>query len=460
MAKTTKNTKAKTPVTPVEKTLVQDVKTTMEKTKKVAPKEVLKKVEEPKKLTVKEEPKKLTTKKEPKKITAKSEPVKIAAKPEPKKITAAAEPKKITTNKAVEAITIVDEKVAGKAEAKKKTEKPVAKTKKVEAKATVKPKTSKAAKVETPKATVKKAEKIKTEKVAKPKVAKAENKKASPVKKAISNKDKELAYEAKSLEECIALMQAMNVQYDYNDYYRLLMDEADLKKLEKNIIDGNAIKAMNLNFDEQGYDEDLVMVTLQKVADTMDIKAIEYKDVKKGMQTASKFTFDKDDEVNAAEYLDEFKLAEKILMIGQRKNIVYASEVSALIGAEVATFVEHFFSFAYELLPTWQYSDVKFYEDFAFAMLSQYADLYEEQQLRILLDVADLYILHGDQEHGDECYGYILRDNEIKDYIYYRYSSIYKDINMEKAKGIAYSALQYVDDRFVYYPNLMEIINA
>ena len=166
-----------------------------------------------------------------------------------------------------------------------------------------------------------------------------------------------------------------------------------------------------------------------------------------------------DAEANAAEYLKEFKVCEKLLMIGQRKNITDAAIVSDLIGADVDAFVAHFFQFAYAILPGWQYDDVKFYEDFAFAVLSQYNDLYEKYQLNILLDVADLYIKHGDFGHGDQCYGYILRDNQIKDYIYYRFASVYEDIDFNKAKALAYESLQYVDGRYTYYQNIMDIIN-
>ena len=70
-----------------------------------------------------------------------------------------------------------------------------------------------------------------------------------------------------------------------------------------------------------------------------------------------------------------------------------------------------------------------------------------------------LYIKHGDFGHGDECYGYILRDNQIKDYIYYRFASVYEDIDFNKAKALAYESLQYVDGRYTYYQNIMDIIN-
>ncbi len=308
------------------------------------------------------------------------------------------------------------------------------------------------------KESVKKSEPVK-------KAVKKETVKKEPVKKAETkpvvkkdNKKKLEAYQAKSLEECISLMQKMNVQYKYEDYYRLILDEANLKKLEKNIIEGNHIKDANYDFDTVGYDADLVMVTLNKVADTMDIKASDFKEWKKEIKAAMKFQYADDGEVNAAEYLNEFSLSEKLLMAGQRKDIHSVETLSELVGADIGAFFKHFFDFAYALLPTWQYNDVKFYEDFAYAILSQYADLFESEQLRVQIDVADLYIKHGDYQHGDEIYSYILRDNQIKDFIYYRYASVYKDIDYNKAKSIAYNSLQVVDDRYTYYPNIMEII--
>lgn len=474
MAKTTKKKVLKTTAP-----LKEAVKETMKKVEtpkaepikkaevKEEPKQVVKK--EPEKIAAKPEPKKIAAKKEPEKITAAKAPEKIAAKPEPKKIEEKTaplkEPAKAVAKKAEKKPAV--KKAEPKKTEAKKAEAPKAETKKETPKKaagpiaakTVSTKAVEKKKAEPKKAEVKKAAVKEENKKTAPK--KTETKKAvkkAPAKKAV-DKEKLAHYEALALEECIRLMQAMNVHYSYEDYYQLLLDEADLSLLEKNIIDGNKIKEMKLVFSEHGYDEDLVMVTLTKVADTMDIKAADYKDLKKAIQTALKFKFHTDGEVNAAEYLNEFALSEKILMIGQRKTIVSAKEVSEFLGADVEAYFAHFFDFAYALLPEWQYNDVKYYEDFAYAVLSQFADLFETFQLRIQIDVADLYIKHGDYQHGDELYSYILRDNQIKDYIYYRYASVYKDIDYNKAKSIAYSSLQFVDDRYTYYPNIMEIIN-
>ena len=405
-------------------------------------KEEAKAAQEQLKLTAEPEAKKITAEKEPEKITTKKVE-KIAAAKEAEKLTTAPEPEKIETKEAVklEAKTV---KTAAKAE-EAKTEEPKTKAEPAKKATAKKP----AAKKATAKAVKKTEEK-------KPAAKKTPAKKAS-VKK--TDKVKLDAYAALSLDEAIQKVQAMGVQHVYEDYTRFLLDEEDLKQLAKNIIEGNALADKGFTYEKDGVDTDLISVVLEKVADTMDVKAMDYKDLKKDITACLKAEMGEDAEANAAEYLKEFKVCEKLLMIGQRKNITEASVISDLVGADVDAFVSHFFQFAYAILPGWQYDDVKFYEDFAFAVLSQYSDLYEKYQLNILLDVADLYIKHGDFGHGDACYGYILRDNQIKDYIYYRFASVYEGIDFNKAKALAYESLQYVDGRYTYYQNIMDIIN-
>lgn len=455
MAKTTK-----------KKTLT---KKTAKATAKAAAKTESKTAQEQLKLTAEPEAKKITAEKEPEKLTTKKIE-KITTAKEAEKLTTAPAPEKIETKETVKLATSAA-KTTEKAEEKKPTEakaetkkKPAAK--KTAAKKTTKKEESKEEAVKAEDKPVKKAAKKtaaakKAEPTAKKAVKKTEEKKAAAKKAAPKKVDKEKleAYAALSLDEAIQKAQAMGVQHVYEDYTRFLLDEADSKQIAKNIIDGNALLEKGFTYDKDGFDTDLISVVLEKVADTMDVKAMDYKELKKDITACLKAEMTADAEANAAEYLKEFKVCEKLLMIGQRKNITDAAIVSDLIGADVDAFVAHFFQFAYAILPGWQYDDVKFYEDFAFAVLSQYSDLYEKYQLNILLDVADLYIKHGDFGHGDECYGYILRDNQIKDYIYYRFASVYEDIDFNKAKALAYESLQYVDGRYTYYQNIMNIIN-
>ncbi|MCI8272031.1 MAG: neurofilament protein [Erysipelotrichaceae bacterium] len=270
---------------------------------------------------------------------------------------------------------------------------------------------------------------------------------------------KKAYYDAMSLEDCIANMQRMNVQYHYEDYAQLLTDESDVKQLIKNIREGNHLDALELDYEKDGYDQDLVKVTLDKVKKSMDLTAADFRDLRKKIAAAAMFVMQEDAEKNAEEYLHEFHLCERISMLAKRRRIDALEDMDALLGTDIMAFTDHFMKLAYALLPTWKYEDVVFYEDFMYAYLSLFDVLYEEYEQRIQLDCADLYILHGDRGRGNAGYDYLLRENQIKDYIYYRFAHVYEHIDPDMAKAIAQAALGVVDDRYVYYKDIAEIQN-
>lgn len=402
---------------------------TMAKTEKVKAKTSAAKKAEPKKLTAKEEPKKLAAK-EPVKRVATKKQEKIAVKPEPKKVTTK-EVKKLAVQPEPKKVAVKEvKKVAMKDEPKKAV-------KKTAVKKTAKKETAKAVEIkEIPKAVKKKT-----------------------VKKATAKNEKQAYYDEMSLDDCIMNMRKMNVQYGYEDYAQLLYDETDIKQLIQNIHEGNHLGDFELDYKIDGYDQDLVKVTLDKVKKTLDLTPADFKQLKQAMDKAKTFKMSDDAEVNAEEYLSEFHLCERISMLAKCKRIHALEEMNKVLKSDVSEFTAHFMNLAYDLLPTWQYNDVVFYEDFMYSFISLFDELYLIYEQRIQLDCADLYIRHGDRDRGNAGYDYLLRENQIKDYIYYRFAHVYEDIDMGMAKSIAQSSLQYVDDRYVYYPNIIEILN-
>lgn len=369
---------------------------------------------------------------------------KEVAKAAPKKKTA------VTAKKTVEAKPVKKEvKVA---------ETKVAPKKVVEKKETVKKEVTKTS--VTKKAAPKKEEvkKAPVKKVApKKETVKKETVKKAPAKKASPKKVKKINYDEKSLDECIHIMQLLGVGHSYYDYVSILMDEEDIKKIEANIISGNDLEKKIKEAKIEDYDINLVMATLEKVVDTMPIAAVQFKDIKKAINACVKVKLDNDADKNAKHYLDTFSLAEKVLMVAQRRDISSTKEAKGLLKVDVEKFFDYFFALAYDVLKTWQYEDIEYYQQFAFAILSQYEDLYDAYQNKIQMDCADLFILHGDEGRGDYEYGYVLRENQIKDYIYYRFANIYVERNLEKAKAIAESAFVYVDNRYQYFDELVAI---
>ena len=348
-----------------------------------------------------------------------------------------AEKKKVTAKKAT---------AEKKAPAKKEEAKPVEKKKVTAKKATVEKKTP-AKKTAAKLSTTKKASTKKT------------TTKKTTTKKATTKKmTKEEQYAKLSLDTCLDLAKAMSMDVTRDSIIQQLILNPDVKSVSENLVNKYQLTG-KFNFEEDGYDEGLVEVLVSKVFETADIKPQKPEDLQADVTHALNYKFT-DVVADGEEYKDQFDTMRKVLMIAQHKDIHDSKKLEEEVGVDVEKFVEEFMDLAYSVLKTWKYEDVDYYEHFIFAVLSQLEDLHNKYSNRIMMDVADLYILHGDYGLGDADYAYILRENQIKDYIYYRYASIYEGVDKDKAKQIANQALQFVDDRFTYYPNIIAVLEA
>ena len=348
-----------------------------------------------------------------------------------------AEKKKVTAKKAT---------AEKKAPAKKEEAKSVEKKKVTAKKATVEKKTP-AKKAAAKPSTTKKASTKKT------------TTKKTTTKKATTKKmTKEEQYAKLSLDTCLDLAKAMSMDVTRDSIIQQLILNPDVKSVSENLVNKYQLTG-KFNFEEDGYDEGLVEVLVSKVFETADIKPQKPEDLQADVTHALNYKFT-DVVADGEEYKDQFDTMRKVLMIAQHKDIHDSKKLEEEVGADVEKFVEEFMDLAYSVLKTWKYEDVDYYEHFIFAVLSQLEDLHNKYSNRIMMDVADLYILHGDYGLGDADYAYILRENQIKDYIYYRYASIYEGVDKDKAKQIANQALQFVDDRFTYYPNIIAVLEG
>ena len=401
----------------------------------------------------KEEAKPAEEKKAPaKKVAAEK---KAPAKKEEAKL---AEKKKVTAKKAT---------AEKKAPAKKEEAKPVEKKKVTAKKATAEKKTpakkEEAKPAEEKKATVEKKTPAKKA-AAKPSTTKKASTKKTTTKKTTTKKattkkmTKEEQYAKLSLDTCLDLAKAMSMDVTRDSIIQQLILNPDVKSVSENLVNKYQLTG-KFNFEEDGYDEGLVEVLVSKVFETADIKPQKPEDLQADVTHALNYKFT-DVVADGEEYKDQFDTMRKVLMIAQHKDIHDSKKLEEEVGVDVEKFVEEFMDLAYSVLKTWKYEDVDYYEHFIFAVLSQLEDLHNKYSNRIMMDVADLYILHGDYGLGDADYAYILRENQIKDYIYYRYASIYEGVDKDKAKQIANQALQFVDDRFTYYPNIIAVLEG
>ena len=402
-------------------------------TKKVTNKKVVKEETKPAVEAKKEEVKTAEVKKATKPaVEVKKEEVKPA---ETKKAPA----KKATTKKAVKPAVEVKKEEVKSAETKKATAKKATKSAVKAKKEEVKP-------AETKKATAKKTTK------------KTTTKKTTTKKVTTKKMTKEEQYAKLSLDTCLDLAKAMSMNVTRDSIIQQLILNPDVKSVSKDLVNKYQLTG-KFNFEEDGYDEGLVEVLVSKVYETADIKPEKAEDLQADVDHALNYKFT-DVVADGEEYKAQFDTMRKVLMIAQHKDIHDSKKLDEEIGIDVEKFVEEFMDLAYSVLKTWKYEDVDYYEHFIYAVLSQLEDLHDTYRNRIMMDVADLYILHGDYGLGDADYGYILRENQIKDYIYYRYASIYEGVDKDKAKQIANQALQFVDDRFTYYPNIIAVLEG
>ena len=403
-------------------------------TKKVTNKKVVKEETKPAVETKKEEVKPAEVKKAP----AKKATTKKAAKP-------AVEAKKEEVKPAE------TKKAPAKKAATKKAAKPAVEAKKEE----VKPAETKKAPA---KKATKSAAKVKKEEVKPAEKKKATTKKTTTKKVTTKKMTKEEQYAKLSLDTCLDLAKAMSMNVTRDSIIQQLILNPDVKSVSKDLVNKYQLTG-KFNFEEDGYDEGLVEVLVSKVYETADIKPQKAEDLQADVDHALNYKFT-DVVADGEEYKAQFDTMRKVLMIAQHKDIHDSKKLDEEIGIDVEKFVEEFMDLAYSVLKTWKYEDVDYYEHFIYAVLSQLEDLHDTYRNRIMMDVADLYILHGDYGLGDADYGYILRENQIKDYIYYRYASIYEGVDKDKAKQIANQALQFVDDRFTYYPNIIAVLEG
>lgn len=409
-------------------------------------------------------PTKTTKKVTNKKVVDKKEEVKAVKPVEEKKV----ETKPVAEKKAPAKKVVSEKKAPAKKEETKPTEEKKAPVKKVAAEKKAPAKKEEAKSVEKKKVTAKKAtveKKTPAKKAAaKPSTTKKASTKKTTTKKTTTKKattkkmTKEEQYAKLSLDTCLDLAKAMSMDVTRDSIIQQLILNPDVKSVSENLVNKYQLTG-KFNFEEDGYDEGLVEVLVSKVFETADIKPQKPEDLQADVTHALNYKFT-DVVADGEEYKDQFDTMRKVLMIAQHKDIHDSKKLEEEVGVDVEKFVEEFMDLAYSVLKTWKYEDVDYYEHFIFAVLSQLEDLHNKYSNRIMMDVADLYILHGDYGLGDADYAYILRENQIKDYIYYRYASIYEGVDKDKAKQIANQALQFVDDRFTYYPNIIAVLEG
>ena len=283
--------------------------------------------------------------------------------------------KKVTNKKVVKEETkpaVEAKKEEVKTAEVKKATKPAVEIKKEE----VKPaETKKApAKKATTKKAVKPAVEVKKEEVkptetkkatAKKTTKKTTTKKTTTKKVTTKKMTKEEQYAKLSLDTCLDLAKAMSMNVTRDSIIQQLILNPDVKSVSKDLVNKYQLTG-KFNFEEDGYDEDLVEVLVSKVYETADIKPEKAEDLQADVDHALNYKFT-DVVADGEEYKAQFDTMRKVLMIAQHKDIHDSKKLDEEIGIDVEKFVEEFMDLAYSVLKTWKYEDVDYYEHFIYA---------------------------------------------------------------------------------------------
>lgn len=256
----------------------------------------------------------------------------------------------------------------------------------------------------------------------------------------------------------IEMFNALGIDITLDALKDQLTTTLDIDALVESYLEKVSEEGKAYSYDKDGFDLNVIPFLCNRIAASIPNKAQD------NVLLAKKITEDIDrmlinEGINdSAIYKDLMDDVRRILVYAQQKGISSLAECQDVVQSDLFALVDRFMTVAYTILPGWQYNDVKYYEGFIYAVVAQFDDLVDQQN-RVLMDIADLYIKHGDYQRGNNDYGYVLRENQIKDQIYYRYASVYEPFDPQHAKNIAQDALRVIDSRYEYHQKIVDILN-
>ncbi len=287
---------------------------------------------------------------------------------------------------------------------------------------------------------------------------------ASRTRKVMSKTRKELTREAAAFygtlddQTLLEMVQAVGLDMDLDTLKNDLMMARNIDELIDSYVTQAEKSGKHYTFAYDGFDETVIPYLCNRIAANLPHKASDNAALAEKIEKDVDRILINDAFNDTAVYNDLLDDVRAVLMYGQHNHLNTLAEVEKQIPADLNKLIDRFMKVAYTILPGWQYNDVKYYEGFLYGVLTQFEDLVSLHN-RAMMDVADLYIKHGDYNRGNEDYGYVLRENQLKDQIYYRFANVYAPFDLQRAKEIARDALRVVDGRYDYYPNIIEILN-
>ena len=150
------------------------------------------------------------------------------------------------------------------------------------------------------------------------------------------------------------------------------------------------------------------------------------------------------------QFIEQYENYQNILSDAKAKNV-------HTFKRSIAKF-EKFTDLAKKVLIDEKYKEIKKYESFIFSFLTQFTNLYETYEYPLLMNIADLYIAHGDYDKGDNYYRYILREEHGNLDVYLNWSKGYLTIDEEKSRSIAHEAIELMEENSPQYSDFLDIL--
>lgn len=280
---------------------------------------------------------------------------------------------------------------------------------------------------------------------------------SKPKENSVSDQEKTGFYAGLDDQTLCEMAQAVGLDMDLETIKNELTVAADIEKTIESYVDEAKKAGKDYSFDVDGFDISVIPYLCTRIADALPNKAQDNAQLAKKIEKDVDRMLINDSFNDTAIYNDLMDDVRAVLMYGQQHGIELLDEMEKIIPTDLHKLLDRFMTVAYTILPGWQYKDVTYYQGFLYGVLSQFADLTSLHN-RAMMDIADLYILHGDYNRGNADYGYVLRENDLKDQIYYRYANIYRGFDIQRARSIAQDALNIIDGRYEYYPKIIEIL--
>lgn len=238
-------------------------------------------------------------------------------------------------------------------------------------------------------------------------------------------------YQNASLGKCMSHLYGYGICLSYEDYLKALMNVEDWDKIIQNILDDFHIDLTK----QDTEDQDIVVLLyalLEKLALEVPICARDRSFIQQEIIKFTQPIHAIDPEAQNALFLRRYELLKRLKEDAMYRGITTLQEMNELYHCDIDVIFNYYVQEAYQILPRWQYHDVMHHEYFGYHFIAYFKELFMKYQESLQCDVADLYMLHGDEQKAHRAYQQLLKQSKQYGKVAYRYASIVKQCENQK----------------------------